>query len=73
MASKRRVRRHQCQRKRQYTKNEAFSAALRLRKQMKPGGKPLDAYPCDFGPHWHVGHRPKAVQQSITSRRKASV
>ena len=69
MASKRRIRRRACTGKVQHTKDSAFNAALSLRKRTS---ERVDAYPCEFGDHWHVGHRPKKVQQSISARRKAA-
>lgn len=70
MASKRRQRRHGCQRKRKLVKDEAFRIALTMRQRQPPGEPPYDAYPCTACGHWHVGKRPRQVQQSITSRRK---
>lgn len=59
MASKRKLRRDACESKRAYdTKAEATKArgALLHNKRIR-GGRHIDVYRCQFGNHWHVGHR----------------
>lgn len=68
MASKRRVRRSQCQGKRPRTKDGAIAEATRRRR--KYPGQTFDAYQCPTCGSWHVGHRPWRIQQSINSRRQ---
>lgn len=67
MASKRRKRRQSCGKKRKYEKNTAFRVAVAMR--AKYLGERIDAYPCGQCGFWHVGHRPKKVQQKIRARR----
>lgn len=71
MASKRRKRRRVCTRKIKYDKDTAFRIALVMRNQQQYDGRVVDAYKCLICGQWHVGHRPKRVQQSITARRKS--
>jgi hypothetical protein len=61
MASKRRIRRRSCECKKPYTKIEAYTRAIKLRKT----GIIVFAYSCDFSRHWHVGHRPRRIQKAI--------
>lgn len=68
MASKRRQRRRKCERKKKYTKDQAFNVAVKMRSKMT--GQRIDAYPCPVCGSWHVGHRPWKVQQQISSRRR---
>jgi hypothetical protein len=71
MASKRRQRRHACQRKRRLAKDDAFNIAVAMRQKQPPGEPPYDAYPCGQCGTWHVGKRPRQISQAIRSRRKS--
>lgn len=68
MASKRHLRRHQCERKEKHSKDEAFAIAVKMRRSK---GQTLDAYQCPFCGNWHVGRRNRKVQQTISARRRA--
>lgn len=69
MASKRGQKRRKCQRKHRFTNEaDAVKAAIDMRK--KHPGSTLDAYRCGLCGGWHVGNRPKRVQQSINSRKE---
>jgi hypothetical protein len=69
MASKRRLRRKQCQRKQPLTRQAAMAMAATLRRQSGTDWA-IDAYRCQIDPsHWHVGHRPRRVQRVIEKRR----
>ena len=62
MASKRRLRRKQCEGKRRYaTQAEAQTQADRSRGV--DGGQCIDPYLCDFCGGWHIGHRPGATRE----------
>lgn len=69
MASKRRKKRRVCTRKVKYTKDQAFKVATAMRAEYD--GRVIDAYPCPVCGQWHVGHRPRKVQQRISQRRKS--
>ena len=71
MASKRRQRRHACQRKKKLDKDTAFLIAHNMRKSQPPGEPPYDAYHCTLCGNWHVGKRPRKVQNQITARRRS--
>ena len=54
MASKRRQRRHECERKERFTDQlKANRAAWRARKRT---GDHIRSYKCRHGNHWHIGH-----------------
>lgn len=54
-ASKRRVRRHACERKKPHaTKHDAETAASWMRANFF--ADQLNVYQCQFCGHWHVGH-----------------
>lgn len=59
MASKRRIRRRSCEKKRRHETEE--SAWGQLRALNKKDVDKMNVYPCTFGGklHWHVGHRPR--------------
>lgn len=69
MASKRRLRRSQCGDKQRLEKDQAIALATKLRQRH---GMSFDGYPCLSCGGWHVGRRPKKIQQAITKRREAS-
>ena len=67
MSSKRRRRRRECGDKHHYADEaEALEAARRRAK----AGHRVEPYKCQFGPHWHIGHRPRKVRQAMAARRK---
>lgn len=74
MASKRRLRRKACGSKQQHaTAVEANDAMHSLIRRLKKNGSPhamLSIYKCPHGNHWHVGHPPKKVKQTIANHRK---
>ena len=70
MASKRRLRRRQCERKQAYSKDQAFRIAVKLRNGQAPGRRAVDAYQCPLCGQWHVGHRPQKTQFSISDRKR---
>ncbi len=53
MASKRRLRRKQCDGKEQYNSENAHTEASR---RFGISGAFIRAYRCSFGNHWHIGH-----------------
>lgn len=58
MSTKRGLRRKSCQGKIQYETKAVAQLALRdLRRKGATGL--LNVYPCKFGKHYHVGHRPR--------------
>jgi hypothetical protein len=62
MASKRRLRRKECEGKRRYVSpGEAQTAADGLRGV--GGGAYIEPYQCDFCNAWHIGHRPGAMRE----------
>lgn len=64
MASRRRLRRTGCTKKRAYTENDANKKAWNLRQL----GIEVHYYRCTFGNHWHVGHRPNKLTRLIDDR-----
>ena len=70
MASKRRQRRHICERKRKYDEAEARQVARQITIRTV-GHKKVDAYCCPVCGSWHVGHRPYRVEKIINERRQA--
>lgn len=68
MASKRRIKRRQCNGKKAYSKDDAIAAATRMRRQHP--GQSFDGYACSTCGAWHVGHRPYKVQQQIAANRE---
>lgn len=64
MASRRRLRRMSCTSKRAYTKDAADVQAQWLRRK----GIEVHSYPCNFGNHFHVGHRPAKITRTIDER-----
>ena len=70
MASKRALKRKQCQGKKKYEKTEAIRTATVMRH--KYPGQSFDGYPCPNCGSWHVGHRTWKNQQRITARRKSA-
>jgi hypothetical protein len=69
MSSKRHIRRSKCERKIRYrTAGQARAAARRF---YEMGGDLLNAYPCDFGKHFHLGHAPGRVEYAIASQMSA--
>ena len=49
--------RARCQRKRRYRNHaQAQAVVVRMRAQGFAQDRPIQAYRCPFGPHWHVGH-----------------
>lgn len=66
MSSKRHLRRSKCERKLKYrTAGQARAAARRFHEM---GGDLLNAFPCSFGSHWHLGHAPNRVLYAIASK-----
>ena len=71
MSSKRRKRRHECERKKRYDcVAAANSAAWKARCR---SGDQIRAYRCPFGGHWHIGHcsstpafNPRQTAKAIT-------
>lgn len=62
MASKRRLRRKECEGKRRYgSSGEAQTAANALRGVS--GGAYIEPYQCEFCNAWHIGHRPGAMRE----------
>ena len=61
MASKRRLRRNSCTKKRAYSQGDADSQAEYYRKQ----GSDIYSYRCAFGSHYHIGHRPNKLIRAI--------
>ena len=62
MASKRRLRRKQCEGKRRYaTQSDAQAQADRARGV--DGGTYIARYLCEFCNGWHIGHRPGATRE----------
>lgn len=56
MSSKRRLKRRECTRKKQYeTGDRAHSVAAGMRRRLN---EEVSAYKCPHGNHWHIGHRP---------------
>jgi hypothetical protein len=35
------------------------------------GGDLLNAFPCSFGSHWHLGHAPSRIEMAIASKMSA--
>lgn len=66
MASKRRIRRRECDRKVVLSQDEAVSRANALGRKSHCR---MSAYRCRFGNHWHVGHMPFWLRQSIRDKR----
>lgn len=64
MASRRRLRRNSCTKKKPYNQESAEVRASVLRKQ----GIEVHAYMCNFSSHWHVGHRPAKLTRMIEAR-----
>jgi maleate cis-trans isomerase len=64
MASKRRLRRISCSKKKAYTQVDAENKAHYLRNK----GIDVHAYACTFGNHSHVGHRPNKLTRMIDER-----
>lgn len=64
MASKRRLRRTSCTKKKAYTAGQADVQAHYLRRQ----GIEVHPYKCPFGNHSHVGHRPNKITRRIDER-----
>lgn len=56
-----------CKDKRQYLNKRAAKAALRSLKTY--GAKGVETYRCDYGDHWHLGHRPGAERKDATRDR----
>ena len=69
MASKRRLRRRACERKRDYPDQTTATAAARSLRRAT--GEHVHAYRCQHCAAWHVGHPPKRVRQAIRDRRRA--
>lgn len=68
MASRRGIRRRGCEHKRVYSSLE--EAVLVIRKLLRQGEHNLNAYRCKFNrSHYHIGHMPRGVRQSIADRR----
>ena len=66
MASKRRLRRHACERKIAYAdQTQAVRALVGLRARGSIGNH---SYRCEHCGKWHIGHQPKRVRQSIADR-----
>lgn len=63
MASKRRIRRKSCVSKVQYA--DFVSAQMAGWKRTKASKSSILPYKCAFGGHWHIGHPPANVRQSI--------
>lgn len=62
MASKRRLRRKMCTRKKRYTtQQEGWNQIWHIRQEKKragiPGGQQLHVYKCDFCGGWHIGRK----------------
>jgi hypothetical protein len=69
MSSKRHIRRSKCERKIQYrTAGQARAAARRF---CEMGGDLLNAFPCSFGSHWHLGHAPNRIEMAVASKMAA--
>ena len=63
MASKRRLRRKECEGKRRYpTQGDAFAAA-KVARVRADGGQYIDAYQCEHCGGWHIGHRPGSMRE----------
>lgn len=75
MASKRRLRRNVCSRKRRYASFE--EAQMNAGRAMQRSGYTtgwMHAYRCKLCQGWHIGHPPYRVKQAIIARkREASV
>lgn len=71
MASKRRHKRKQCVGKVAYADQ---SAAVRQANLLnRKAASPIDAYRCQVCGDFHVGHRPKKVDQEIVRRRRQAI
>ena len=68
MSSKRRQRRQQCDGKDRLTQTEAIARKHSIRKRT---GDRLNAYPCAYCGHWHVGHPPARIRQSIAAQARS--
>lgn len=64
MASKRRLRRRSCERKKRHAKRDAIGIA----KSMRRRGKMVSAYSCQFCGGWHVGRLDKTSRHSLAGR-----
>jgi hypothetical protein len=65
MTSKRRQRRRSCEGKRHYrTQAEAVAAIIGMQKQTDG----MHGYKCQFGNHWHIGHRTKGTWKAMQDR-----
>lgn len=69
MSSKRHIRRSKCERKIRYGSPGQARAAARRYAEL--GGDLLNAYPCEYGSHWHLGHAPGRVEYAIASKASA--
>lgn len=62
MSSKRRVRRLACKGKQQHaTWDSAHRHMMQLYERGKMRSGTLNVYPCPFGNHFHVGHKPRKI------------
>lgn len=65
MASKRHQRRRSCEGKHHYrTQAEAVAAIIGMHKQTDG----MHSYKCQFGNHWHIGHRKKQTWDAMRDR-----
>jgi hypothetical protein len=69
MSSKRALRRRSCARKNAYADQATADSVAAVARRRR--GQRLHVYRCQFGAHWHVGHPPGRVRQSIAGRRRA--
>lgn len=65
MSSKRRLRRKACTGKIAHDRQDALYHAFLLRSKT---GEHVTAYKCQFGNHWHVGHKSGGVRTIINGR-----
>lgn len=72
MASKRRIRRKQCEGKKRYSDKEECEYTMRKVRKKNPSWQRLNTYKCKFCKGWHFGHTPKKVIKQIKGRKSAT-
>ncbi len=70
MASKRNLRRKNCESKKQFaSRTEAFRT-IRWMQHKEPDNDWLNAYVCRYCGAWHIGHLPGHIRLQLIERRK---
>lgn len=70
MASKRRIRRKQCEGKKRYLNREDCTFAMFKVNKKNQSWHRLNTYKCKFCKGWHFGHTPKKVVEYINKRKE---